>query len=557
MEIREDHYNPTQRKPVGPKKVSVNQSIRLPLFISMALVVGMLIGSNMMDAPPATGRSIGGNFSKLREVLRLIDDNYVDEVDSEALVEEAIDNMLTKLDPHTSYIPAEQLEMVQAQLQGGFEGIGIEFNIIRDTLYVVTPLSGGPSEAAGLQTGDQIIEVDGEQISGPGLTNSRVHEVLRGEKGTEVTLTIKRKRESELLEFTLERDKIPTYAVDAHYMIDEQTGYIKVNRFSATVYDEYLEALTELKEKGMKRLVLDLQGNPGGLLDEATEMVDEILGGEELIVYTDGKERRFDQRYYAEREGIAEDMPVIVLVNEGSASASEIVAGALQDNDRALIVGRRSFGKGLVQVGMSLSDGSELRLTISRYYTPSGRSIQKPFGEEISYDNDITERYANGEFFNADSVKVNDSLQYATKNGRAVYGGGGIMPDVFVPLDTASSTRYMRELFYSNAIREFSLFYVEENKRYLEDMSFATFKDNFEVTDAMLQQLIEVGEQNGVDFNRSEYNTSKSLIANRLKAFIARGIWDNNGFYPIINEDNEVYREALLLFDQAEDLLSN
>ncbi|MEL6533801.1 MAG: S41 family peptidase, partial [Bacteroidota bacterium] len=351
MEIREDHYNPSQRKAEGPNKVSVNQSIRLPLFISLALVIGMLIGSNMMDAPPTPGRTMGGSYSKLREVLKLVDDNYVDEVDNEALVEGAIENILEKLDPHTSYIPTEQLEMVQAQLQGGFEGIGIEFNIIRDTLYVVTPLSGGPSEAAGLRTGDQILEVNGEAISGPGLSNSRVHEVLRGEKGTEVTLTIRRRTEPELLEFTLKRDKIPTYAVDAHYMIDEQTGYIKVNRFSATVYDEYLAALQDLKEKGMKRLVLDLQGNPGGLLDEATEMVDEILGGKELIVYTDGKGKRFDQRYYANREGIAEDISVVVLVNEGSASASEIVAGALQDNDRALIVGRRSFGKGLVQVG--------------------------------------------------------------------------------------------------------------------------------------------------------------------------------------------------------------
>ena len=556
MEIREDHYNPADRNPVPPSKQN-NQTIRLPLFVSIALVIGMMIGSHLGDAPPSGGINIGGQFSKLREVLLHIERDYVDEVDTEELVDEAISDMLEKLDPHTSYIPAEDLEMVQAQLQGGFEGIGIEFNIIRDTLYVVTPLSGGPSEAAGIQTGDQIITVDGETISGEGLNNSKVFEVLRGEKGSEVTLGIRRRGSRELMEFTIERDKIPTYAVDAHYMIDRTTGYIKVNRFSATVYEEYLKALTELKAQGMERLVLDLQGNPGGLLGQATEMVDEVLAGEDMIVYTDGKGKRYDSRYAAGRDGVAEDIPIIVLVNEGSASASEIVAGALQDNDRALIVGRRSFGKGLVQVGMSLSDGSELRLTISRYYTPSGRSIQKPFGENISYDDDITERYSSGEFFSADSVKVNDSLAFETKNGRTVYGGGGIMPDHFVPLDTSLSTPYMRQLFYSNAIREFALFYLEDHMAELSTMEFATFKSTFPVSDAMLQRLIEIGEENGVEYNAEEFEKSKPLIANRLKAFIARGIWDNNGFYPIINEDNEVYRRALELFDEAENLLND
>ena len=553
MEIKEEHYNPVKDRPVAPVRRPSKQTVRLPLWVSLGVVAGMLIGSRLggSGAVPMVG---GGEYSKLREVLSLIQRNYVDEVDTEELVEGAIEDMLSHLDPHTSYIPPEQLEAVQAQLAGGFDGIGIEFNIIRDTLYVVTPLSGGPSEEAGIMPGDQIIAADGESLTGPELSNQKVFEALRGEKGSKVELTIRRKRESELLTFTIERDEIPTYAVDAHYMIDDRTGYIKVNRFSATAYDEYLAAMQSLKDQGMDRLLLDLQGNPGGLLDQATEMVDELLGDDALIVYTDGKLRSYDDRYYARRPGIGEDLAVIVLVNEGSASASEIVAGALQDNDRALIVGRRSFGKGLVQVPMNLNDGSQLRLTISRYYTPSGRSIQKPFGEDVAYDADLTERYAHGEFFSADSVQFSDSLAYSTKKGRTVFGGGGIMPDYFVALDTTETTDYSRDLLYSNAVREFTLFFLEQERSRLEAMSFKEFQQDFDITPAMLDRLVKTGEENGVSFVASEYATSKNLIANRLKAEIARGVWDNQGFFPIVNQYSEVYRKALQLFDQAESL---
>lgn len=557
MEIRENHYNPADQQQNQPPVAPQKRTVLLPLYLAVALVIGMLIGSNMSDMPPsmATG-FVSSPFTKIREVLTYIQKDYVDEVNTDELVEEAIGHMLEKLDPHTAYIPAAKLETVQAQLQGGFEGIGIEFNIIRDTLYVVAPLSGGPSEAAGIITGDQILEVDGKPLSGPGLNNQKVFESLRGKKGSEVTLTIQRKNQDGWLTFTLERDKIPTYAIDASYMIDEQTGYIKVNRFSATVYDEFLTALTDLKEQGMQRLVLDLQGNPGGLLDQATKMVDEMLAGDDLIVFTKGKGRQFDQSIHAGRKGVAEKMPIVVLINEGSASASEIVAGALQDNDRAVIVGRRSYGKGLVQVPMRLSDGAELRLTISRYYTPSGRSIQKPFGEDIEYGDDLAARYEQGEFFHADSIKFADSLAYSTKKGRTVYGGGGIMPDYFIALDTVGSTDYMRALFYSNALREFALFYYEENQRYLHELSFAEFKDNFVITNDMLDRLIEIGKGNGVTFNASEFEISKEKIVNRLKAYIGRSVWDNKGFFPLINQENESYKQALELFDQAEQLVN-
>nr|WP_236587610.1 S41 family peptidase [Marivirga aurantiaca] len=518
------------------------------------MAAGILIGATMANPENSKGTVLEG-ISRIKEILLQIDQNYVEEVDTDALVDSAIEGILKELDPHTSYIPAKDLEMVSADLRGNYEGIGIEFNIFKDTLYVVAPLSGGPSEEAGLQSGDKIISVNGENIAGIGLTNRQVHEYLRGEKGSEVVVGILRKNQNEIMDFTITRDQIPQYSVDASYMIDHQVGYIKVSRFSATTYTEFLEALTDLKEKGLKKLILDLQDNPGGYMDRAISMADEFLSDNALIVYTKGKEKRFNSEAKAIKKGIFEENPLIVLINEGSASASEIVSGAVQDNDRGLIVGRRSFGKGLVQMPIPLKDGSELRLTISKYYTPSGRSIQKPFGESSEdYRKEMANRFEHGEYFIADSIHFDDSLKYTTQNGRTVYGGGGIMPDYFVALDTASHSDYLNKLLYSNSLRQYTFSYHESNKKMLKNMGMDGYIENFQVTDNMLKDLVKLAESNDVKFNAKQFEKSKDLIKVYVKAYIARNLWNNKGFYPIINQQNEIFKEALKLFDQAETL---
>ncbi|GAA5028753.1 peptidase S41 [Marivirga lumbricoides] len=508
-----------------------------------------------MANPESSKGTVLEGISRIKEILFQIDQNYVEEVDSEELVNSAIEGMLKKLDPHTSYIPAKDLEMVSADLRGNYEGIGIEFNIFKDTLYVVAPLSGGPSESAGLQSGDKIISVNGENIAGIGLTNRQVHEYLRGEKGSEVEVSILRRNADAPMQYTIVRDKIPQFSVDASYMVDDEIGYIKVSRFSATTYTEFIEALKDLKSKGLQKLILDLQDNPGGYMDKAISMADEFLSNNAMIVYTKGKEKRFNSEARAIKEGIFEKSPLIVLINEGSASASEIVSGAIQDNDRGLIVGRRSFGKGLVQMPIPLQDGSELRLTISKYYTPSGRSIQKPFGETpAEYQKEMLQRYEHGEYFVADSIQFADSLKYTTEKGRVVYGGGGIMPDYFVALDTAANSDYLNKLFYSNSLRQYTFSYHERNKKMLENMGKEDYISNFEVTDTMLSDLMKLAESNDVKFDSAQFEKSKKLIKIYTKAYIARNVWNNEGFYPIINQQNEIFKEALKLFDRAETL---
>lgn len=533
-------------------------AIRLPLFIAAAIAIGIFIGASMADGGGNNSEGLYQSIYKFRQVISHIQNDYVDDVNTDELVDNAIEEMLTKLDPHSVYIPAEDLKISQAQLEGNFEGIGVEFNIFKDTISVVTPLSGGPSEKLGIMPGDQIIKVEGENFAGVGITNQDVVKALRGEKGSEVTIEIKRKGTRELLEYTITRDVIPQYSVDVSYMVDDEIGYIKVSRFAATTYMEFKEALNKLNKAGMKRLILDLSGNPGGYMDPAVKMVDELLAGNQMIVYTKGKDARHNSQYFSERSGDFEKGPVIVLLDEGSASASEIVSGALQDHDRALIVGRRSFGKGLVQMPISLNDGSAMRLTISRYYTPSGRCIQKPYeGSLEDYHMEFYERFQSGEVYSADSIKVNDSLIFKTDNGREVYGGGGIMPDYFVALDTVENSSYMTRLFNSNSVAEYSLIYADEHRDDLEKMSLQQFIDNFKVNDQILEGLIAVGEQNKVTFNQDQYKKSKTLLKTYLKAFIARNIWSNDGFYPIFNEQNEIFQKALTLMDEANRLAEN
>ena len=515
----------------------------------------MFIGAVMYNKD--SNSKISQNYMKYLEILNYIERDYVDSVNIDDLVDYSITQMLEKLDPHTVYIPKKETEIARSQLEGDFEGIGIEFNIIKDTIYVVTPISGGPSEAVGLMAGDKIVKVDDKNVAGISITNQDVFSKLRGPKGTKVKVSIVRKgMRKQLIDFVITRDKIPTYSVDVFYMIDAVSGYIKVSRFSANTYNEFKSALDTLKTRGMKQLILDLRDNPGGYLDRATKMADEFLPDHELIVYTDGKDPRYDQRYNAEFTGDFEKGPLIVLINEGSASASEIVSGALQDNDRALIVGRRSFGKGLVQMPIPLADGSELRLTISRYYTPSGRSIQKPYSHDNTddYSADLLNRYKHGEFFHADSIKFIDSLKYKTLKGRTVYGGGGIMPDIFVPRDTSSYTPYLIDLFNKNVIREYTLDYYTNHKAELKAMTLKEYKSNFQVTEEMMLNLLKLAENSEVKFKEPEYARSKDYIKLNVKAYIARSLYGNKGFYDVINDGDEIYEQAVKQWAKAKSI---
>lgn len=532
---------------------NTKQQIRLPLILALAISAGIWIGATFAE-PKSDTNDLKAAIYKLQEIVTYINRDYVDSVNTNELVEFGIEKMLEKLDPHSTYIPARDATLAKSELDGEFDGIGVEFGIIRDTIYVVAPLTGGPSEKLGIQSGDQIIVVDGKTVAGTGITNRDVFDLLRGPRGSKVNVEIKRKNQKDLIPYDIIRDKIPQYSINASYMVNDEVGYIKVTRFGATTHEEFKKSVTELKEKGMKKLILDLQNNPGGYMGAAINIADEILNSNSLIVSQKGKLNRYNQKAYAVKPGLFEDGSVIVLINEGSASASEIVAGALQDNDRGLIVGRRSFGKGLVQMPIDLSDGAELRLTIARYYTPSGRSIQKPYGTDEDYGSDWSKRFEHGEFFSADSIKFNDSLKYETVSGRAVFGGGGIMPDFFVPLDTTMSSAYVNRLFNSDSSREFILDYLDKNKKKFDGMSFEDYYKKYQISDEMLQGLVKVGERNKVKFDEKDFNKSKNYLKVLLKAHMGRQIYDDNAFYMVINDINEVYLRALELFDEAEKL---
>ncbi len=533
---------------------NTKSQIRLPIILALAISAGIWIGATFAE-PKGNQNDLRAALYKLQEIMTYINRDYVDSVDTNELVEYGINKMLENLDPHSSYIPARDASLAQSQLDGEFDGIGVEFGIIRDTIYVVAPLTGGPSEALGIQSGDQIIRVDGKTVAGVGVTNRDVFEYLRGPSGSKVMVDIKRRNEPELISYEITRDKIPQYSINASYMVNEEIGYIKVTRFAATTYDEFRNSVVDLQSQGMKKLIIDLQGNPGGYMGAAINMADELLGDRALIVSQEGKVEQYNQKAFAFKPGIFEQGSVIVLINEGSASASEILAGAIQDNDRGLLVGRRSFGKGLVQMPIDLSDGAELRLTIARYYTPSGRSIQKPYGKNFeAYERDWLDRYDNGEFFSSDSIKFNDSLKYETKKGRVVFGGGGIMPDYFVPLDTTMNSPYVTKLFNSDSSREFILDYVTNNKDKFAGISMEDYYKTFLVTEEMLQELVKVGERNKIEFDSKDFNKSKDYLKVLVKAHLGRQIYDDSAFYKVINDINEVYLRALNLFDEADRL---
>lgn len=526
--------------------------ISLPLILCLGLAGGIFIGASLNTKK--TSSEVGKDVQKLREVLTYIDQKYVDDVKTDKLVDESIQHLLAKLDPHSVYIPASDRIQANEDLRGNFDGIGVEFNIFQDTIVIISALAGGPSEALGIMSGDKIIKVDGKDVAGIGITSPDVMKLLKGPSGTEVKVAIHRSGAPEPLEFTIVRDKIPQFSLDVAYMVDPETGYIKISRFAATTYDEFTAALEKLRGRGMKRLILDLQSNGGGYMQVAIQMADDFLSGGKKIVYTNGKDKDLNTDAISTGRGTFEEGDLIVLVNEWSASASEILAGALQDNDRALVVGRRSYGKGLVQNPFDLSDGSELRLTISRYYTPSGRSIQKPYDDEEEYSQDILSRYKKGEFFHADSIHFNDTLKYTTQNGRTVYGGGGIMPDYFIPLDTTQNSHYLNELYSTTTIYEYAFKYADKNKKDLESKGFDAFFTKFDVTDAMLNDLVKLGQQKKLKPDYEELRLKKRLFQIHVKAQIARKVWGNDGLYPIMNENNEIFQQAIKLFDRIPEL---
>ena len=522
--------------------------------ISKSVVTFLLftfIGFSQIQAQELREQTI-----KYQNLIALVDAFYVDSVSIEKLTEDAIVKVLAELDPHSVYISKDEVKAMNEPLQGSFSGVGIQFNILRDTLMVVATIPGGPSEKAGLRASDRIIKIDGENCAGVGMKNPDVFKKLRGDKGTKVNLEIKRKGESESLDFLIIRDDIPIYSLDASYMINKSVGYIKLNRFAATTAEEFIEALTKLKEQKMQDLILDLRGNGGGYMTAAIKIVDQLFNKDQLIVFTEGLKSRRHENISTER-GVFKEGRVIVLIDEGSASASEIVSGAIQDWDRGLVVGRRSFGKGLVQRQFPLSDGSMIRLTTAHYHTPTGRCIQKPYDNGLmDYHMDIINRYKSGEMVNQDSVHFPDSLKYKTLlKQRFVYGGGGIMPDVFVPLDTAANFKYYNLLARKNVLFPYTLTYMDNNREELKAKypDFKTFNMKFEVSESMLKDLVAQGDKAGVKHTEEEYLAVKDHLKIYIKALIARDIWDGTEFYQIANQKNDILDKALEILEKPKE----
>ncbi len=523
-------------------------NLRLPLLFLLVMIVGMYIGTlfsrenkkNTMSFPLSFSSS-----SKIDEVLRAIDKKYVDEVKSDSLEDLAINALLEGLDPHSGYISAKEFKSMNESLEGNFEGIGIEFHLLNDTIFVVNAISGGPSEALGIRSGDKIVQIEGKNLVGKKVKNVDVTSNLRGPSGTKVTIGIIRHGSSKIVNYTITRAQIPLNSVDVAYMADATTGYIKVSKFAATTEEEFLNALSSLKDKGMKDLVLDLRGNGGGYLSAATALGDHFLKNKELIVYTEGRNQpRTD--YYATETGEFEDGKLIVLVDEGSASASEIVAGAIQDLDRGTIIGRRTFGKGLVQDQLQFEDGSALRLTISRYFTPSGRCIQKSYTNgNTAYNEELGERLLRGELTNVDSIKQ-DTTRYVTKNGRTVYGGGGVKPDIFVPLDTIDFSDFYAVAVTTGSVAEYAYNYADKNKTTLKAYNtFDDFNQSFAISAKAYAQFVGsvVAKQKAKGVRGADI--SEKLIKLQIKALIAKQQWGDYGYFKVINQRDAALSKAM------------
>ena len=473
--------------------------VYLPIVFALVLILGIFIGTSfhLNDKFGIISVDANNKYNKIEEILRYIQQDYVDTIDSKQLVEKTIVAMLQNLDPHSSYITADELQANNEPLKGNFEGIGIEFNIVEDTICVIAAIPGGPAAGVGVLAGDKIIKVEGKKVAGIKINNKDVLDKLKGKGHTKVRVSIMRRGKSQLIDFTITRGTIPIYSIDVAYMVNSKTGYIKISRFAATTYTEYINAFEKLKKQGMQQLIIDLRGNGGGYLNSAVDIADEFLSDGKEIVYTQGKARP-RKGYKASGKGDFEKGKLIVLIDDGSASASEIFAGAIQDNDRGTIIGRRSFGKGLVQEQSEFSDGSAMRLTIARYYTPTGRCIQKPYTEDVeAYYSEEYKRYSSGELENADSMKIADSLKFRTPEGKIVYGGGGITPDIFVPLDTSGRSRFLSEVVYSGLVNDFAFGYADKERKKLNAFkTFQIFNKSFVITDELYKEFVEYTRKN-------------------------------------------------------------
>ena len=524
------------------KHKSARQPIWLPLAIALAVVVGIFIGSRF-----ASNRPVAENDRKLNAILSLIAQDYVDTTNLKDLIELSIPEILSNLDPHTTYFSTDDLKAATDDLNGTFSGIGISFVMAGDTIGVVEVIPGGPSEKVGLMAGDKIITIDDSVATGPKMTNGEVMKRLRGAKGSKVKLGIKRQSSSKLLTFTVTRGDIPVNTVDAYYMIDKNTGYIKVNQFGRHTYDEFITAMASLDEDGAKRYIIDLRGNGGGFMEMAVLMVNEFLPADLPIVFTKGRYKRDDSEVWSDGNGSFQDAEVAVLIDEFSASASEIFAGALQDNDRGLIVGCRSFGKGLVQKEFVLPDSSAIRLTTARYYTPSGRCIQKDYKEGmLDYEKELIDRYMHGELYSRDSMKIDKSQVFTTLHGRTVYGGGGIVPDLFVARDTTGITSYYIEVANAGLPQRYAFKYCNDNRASLGKMEdYNQFLRTAPSDEAMLRDFADYAAANGVAPRWYYINQSRDVIVTNLKALIARDTFGSQAFYPIYNRNDKTVQTAL------------
>lgn len=489
---------------------------------------------------------------KIGKTLALLEAIYVDSVDISEIAEQMIVTTLRNLDPHSVYIPAEDVQEENEPLQGNFEGIGIQFNVLNDTIIIISPIPGGPSEKVGIQSGDRIVVIAGEKVTGVGISTAGVQKRLRGAKGTTVDVTIFRKGEKELLDFTITRDKIPVNSLDAAYMLTDNTGYIKLSRFSDQTAVEFEKAVEQLRQNRLESLIIDLRGNSGGYMVPAVQIADEMLPGEELIVYLEGLHTS-RQEYRSAPSGSLTATRIAVLIDEGSASASEILAGAVQDWDRGIVIGRRSFGKGLVQNGFSLPDGSEIRLTIARYFTPSGRSIQTPYNEGFDrYFQKYYSRYFNGELIHPDSLGLPDSLKaYTIPNKRVVYGGGGITPDVFIPIDTTYYSDYYRDMIRTSTIPGFMVEYTDRNRKSLlrRYRTFDRFNREFTFDNETIEALKAAGERNGVKFDEAQYDVSAPEMLKVMKGLVARDLWDMNEYFMVVNQEDQAIDRALSILN--------
>jgi len=520
-------------------------TIITPILFAITLILGIFIGNSMDIKNQNDDLVLYPQINKLDAVISYIEEEYVDSVSKDDIIEKSIPVILQQLDPHSIYIPAKDLEEMNEPLEGNFDGIGVMFNIQNDTIMVINTVPKGPSEKVGVKAGDRIVMVDDSVVAGIGINSNDVVKLLKGKSGTKVKVGIKRKGIKEILDFNIVRDKIPLESVDVEYMLTSDIGYIKINKFARTTLDEFIKGVSSLKSKGMKKIVVDLRSNSGGYMDAATNIADLFLEKGKLIVYTQGRKREKSETWSTSR-GLLKDDAVVILIDEWSASASEILAGAIQDNDRGEIIGRRSFGKGLVQEPTFFSDGSGLRLTIARYYTPTGRCIQKPYsGDFEDYYNDIGARYMHGEFAKEDSISFPDSLKYTTPGGKIVYGGGGIMPDYFIPVDTNGVSMFLTTVVSQGLVYKFAFNYSDKNRailsRFTDWKSLERHLDN----QNLMNKFIAFVKENEIEVDMADVKISEKLILTHLKGYIARNIMDDEGFYPIIYKNDKTIKKAI------------